>query len=51
MAADPQFLADARKTGFPIAIRSGAEEDREIAKLYATSPQILQRAAAVLKRE
>lgn len=51
MAADPEFLADARKTGFPIAVRSGAEEDKEIAKLYATSPQVLQRAKAVLKRE
>lgn len=48
MAADPKFLTDARKTGLPIAVRSGAEEDGEIARLYATPPQILQRAKAVL---
>jgi hypothetical protein len=51
MAADPKFLADARQTGFPIAVRSGVEEDQEIAKLYATPPQILQRAKAVLAPE
>jgi tripartite-type tricarboxylate transporter receptor subunit TctC len=51
MAADPKFLADARKTGFPIAILSGAEVDKEIAKLYATSPQILQRAKTLLTQE
>lgn len=51
MVVDPEFLADAQKTGFPVAVVSGAEVNREIAKLYATSPQILQRAKALLAEE
>jgi hypothetical protein len=43
------FLADAQKIGLPVAAMSGADVESEIAKLYATPPEILQRARALLK--
>ena len=49
MVIDKAFLADADKIGFPITPISGADVESEIRKLYATSPEILQRARAVLK--
>lgn len=46
---DNAFLADADKIGLPIVPISGADVEREIGKLYATPPEILQRARALLK--
>ena len=49
MVVDQAFLADARQTGFPVAPMSGAELEREIARLYAAPPRILQRAKTLLE--
>jgi len=49
MVTDNAFLADAKKIGLPVTPISGADVDSEIGKLYATSPEILQRARALLK--
>jgi len=49
MVTDKAFLADADKIGLPVTPISGADVESEIRKLYATSPEILQRARAVLK--
>jgi tripartite-type tricarboxylate transporter receptor subunit TctC len=49
MVTDNAFLADADKLGLPIVPISGADVEREIGKLYATPPEILQRARALLK--
>jgi tripartite-type tricarboxylate transporter receptor subunit TctC len=48
MVVDPDFVADAQKTGFPLSPLSGADVDREIATLYATPPQVLEKAKALL---
>jgi tripartite-type tricarboxylate transporter receptor subunit TctC len=49
MVVDPVFLADARQIGFPVSPMSGAQLEQEIARLYATPPQILQRAKGLLE--
>lgn len=48
MVVDESFLKDAQDTGFPITAVSGAELEQEIARLYATPPEILQRAKTLL---
>jgi tripartite-type tricarboxylate transporter receptor subunit TctC len=49
MVVDSAFLTDARQIGFPVSPMSGAELEREIARLYAAPPRILQRAKALLE--
>jgi tripartite-type tricarboxylate transporter receptor subunit TctC len=49
MVTDPEFLADARQIGFPIVAASGAELEQDINRLYATPPQILQKAKVLLE--
>jgi hypothetical protein len=48
MVVDEAFLKDARDIGFPVTAASGAELEQEIARLYATPPEILQRAKTLL---
>ena len=48
MVVDSVFLTDAQQIGFPVSPMSGAELEREIARLYAAPPRILQRAKALL---
>jgi len=45
---DPEFLADAERTGLEIQHVSGEEVDRVLASAYATPPALVQRANALL---
>jgi tripartite-type tricarboxylate transporter receptor subunit TctC len=49
MVADDAFRADAQRARLPIAAIRGIDVDREIADLYATPPELLQQAKAILK--
>jgi tripartite-type tricarboxylate transporter receptor subunit TctC len=46
---DPEFLADARRANLEVRPTSGAEADTLIAQVYATSPDIVKRAAEFMK--
>jgi tripartite-type tricarboxylate transporter receptor subunit TctC len=49
LMADDAFRADAQKARLSVVPVRGADVDREIADLYATAPEVLQRARAILK--
>jgi hypothetical protein len=49
MVADDTFRADAQKARLPLAAIRGIDVEREITGLYATPPDLLQRAKAILK--
>ena len=50
MMTDAAFLEDAKKARLPILAIHGADLDQEIATLYATAPDLLQRTKALLDR-
>ena len=47
--ADPAFLADAEKLGLDIEPLSGAKVQDVVAKLYATTPSIVERARKAIR--
>jgi tripartite-type tricarboxylate transporter receptor subunit TctC len=46
---DPEFLADASRQGLDVRPVTGAEADALIARVYATAPEIVMRAAEYMK--
>jgi tripartite-type tricarboxylate transporter receptor subunit TctC len=46
---DPEFLADANRQGLDVRPVTGAEADALIARVYATAPEIVMRAAEYMK--
>jgi tripartite-type tricarboxylate transporter receptor subunit TctC len=46
---DPEFLADANRQGLDVRPVTGAEADALIAKVYATVPDVVRRAAEYMK--
>jgi tripartite-type tricarboxylate transporter receptor subunit TctC len=46
---DPEFLADASRQGLDVRPVTGAEADALIAKVYATAPDVVRRAAEYMK--
>jgi tripartite-type tricarboxylate transporter receptor subunit TctC len=44
---DPQFLADAEKMGIEVQFVGGAEIDKLLVKIYASPPEIVERAKSV----
>jgi tripartite-type tricarboxylate transporter receptor subunit TctC len=44
---DPQFLADAEKMGIEVQFVGGTEIDKLLAKIYASPPEIVERAKSV----
>ena len=48
MVKDAAFLEEAKQARLSISVIGGAELDREVADLYATAPELVQRAKALL---
>jgi hypothetical protein len=46
---DPEFIADAKRANLDVRPTSGAEADKLIAQVYATSPEIVKRAAELMR--
>ena len=46
---DPEFLADANRQGLDVRPVTGAEADALIARVYATAPDVVRRAAEYMK--